>query len=160
MHVRRERLHAIFIAMLPCSLLVLASFFPVYALQILATRKKETARNIFTSALEQLARSREFFSSAHITNDRNTHGKELHAIFIALLPSSFLAAREFFQCTHNEWSQTSNYVVISNLLASQLHSFREKCLEAIRLKSKLLPIYVRTSNEHIITQELNLFRQS
>ena len=32
-------------------------------------------------------------------------------------------------------------------LSRELHSLREKGLQAIRLKSKLLPNYVRTSNE-------------
>ena len=61
-----------------------------------ARAQKVTARNIHSNAPKQFARAREFFSSAHITNTRNACRKKLHAIFIAVLPSSLLAAREFF----------------------------------------------------------------
>ena len=66
MHARRKRLHAIFIAMLPSSLLVLASFFPVHALQILATRAERNC----TQHSQQCSRvacscSRVFFQCTH-----------------------------------------------------------------------------------------------
>ena len=58
------------------------------------------------------------FSSARITNARNACRKKLHAIFIAVLPSSLLAFASFFQCTHYKCSQCVQKETACNIHSS------------------------------------------